>query len=63
MYEHFASGGEIDQVRERLRDYAEDHPFHYDFQIEVDGRRIYIETVLDTTSTGPTVTVVSIHDA
>jgi hypothetical protein len=30
--------------------------------IPISGRRIYIETVLDITSTGPTVTVVNMHD-
>ncbi|MFN5909455.1 MAG: hypothetical protein ACK5A3_25675 [Planctomyces sp.] len=28
----------------------------------ISGRKIYIETVLDITSTGPTVTVVNMHD-
>jgi hypothetical protein len=28
----------------------------------IDGRKVYIETVLDETSTGPTITVVSMHD-
>ena len=27
-----------------------------------DGRRVYIETVLDETRSGPTITIVSVHD-
>lgn len=63
MYEFFRSGGEIDQVRERRPEYASRYEHHYDFRLEIDGRRIYIETVLDETRTGPEITIVSIHDA
>ncbi len=62
MCEHFDAGGEIDQTRERRADYASFYEFHYDFRFAIDGRRVYIETVLDETSTGPTITVVSMHD-
>jgi hypothetical protein len=63
LHEHVASGGEVDQVRERRHEYASRYEFHYDFRIDIDGRRVYIETTLDNTSTGPMVAVVSIHDA
>jgi len=62
MNDHFRSGGKIDQVRERRKEFASHHEFHFDFRISVDDRRIYIETVLDETRTGPTITVVSMHD-
>jgi hypothetical protein len=63
MYEHVESGGEIDQVRERRPEFQRPYEFHFDFRLQVESRRIYIETTLDTTRTGPTITVVSIHDA
>lgn len=62
MFQFFADGGEIDQVRERRSEYAGQYEFHFDFRITIDGRKVYIETVLDETSTGPTITVVSMHD-
>ena len=62
MYEHFLSGGKIDQTRERREEYASSYEFHYDFRFPIDGRRVYIETVLDETRTGPTITIVSMHD-
>jgi hypothetical protein len=63
MYDHLLAGGEIDQVREQYGEYADRRPYHYDFRFEIDGRRIYIETVLDSTRTGPTVTVVNMKYA
>ncbi len=62
MWEHVKNGGEVDQTHERREQYASIYEFHYDFRFSIDGRRIYIETVLDDTRTGPTVTVVSMHD-
>lgn len=63
IHEFFQNGGEIDQVRERRPEYMSRYEYHYDFRFEIDGRRIYIETVLDETPTGPEITIVSIHDA
>jgi hypothetical protein len=63
MSQHFQSGGEIDQVKEINEDYAENHEFHFDFRFAIDGRAIYIETLLDETRMGPTITIVSMHDA
>ena len=62
MHEHFQLGGKVDQTRERRPEYASSHEFHYDFRFPIDGRRIYIETVLDETRTGPTITIVNLHD-
>ena len=62
MHEYVESGGEIDQVIERRERWRDQHEFHYDFRFAISGRKIYIETVLDVSSTGPTVTVVNMHD-
>ena len=62
MHEHIESGGEVDQVVERREPYRDRYGYHYDFRFSISGRKIYIETVLDVTSTGPTVTVVNMHD-
>jgi hypothetical protein len=62
MYEHVRGGGKVDQTLERRLEYASAYEFHYDFRFPIDGRRIYIETVLDETKTGPTITVVNMHD-
>ncbi len=62
MHEHVEAGREIDQVVERRELWRDQHEFHYDFRISIAGRRVYIETVLQVTSTGPTVIVVNMHD-
>ena len=62
IWDHVRSGREIDQVRERRLECANFREFHYDFRLAIDGRKIYIETVLDETRTGPTITIVSMHD-
>lgn len=62
MHEHIESGGEVDQVVERREPWRDRYGYHYDFRFSISGRKIYIETVLDVTSTGPTVTVVNMHD-
>jgi len=63
MHEYVEAGGEIDQVRERRSDWEDSNQFHFDFRPSLGGRRLYIETTLRMTSTGPVVRVVSIHDA
>jgi hypothetical protein len=63
MYEHVLNGGEIDQVRETREGYRDNYEHHYDFRIRVGTRFVYIETTLDRTRMGPTVNIVSIHDA
>ena len=62
MHEYFEAGGKIDQAPERREPWRDRYEFHYDFRFSIAGRKIYIETVLDLTSTGPTVTVVNLHD-
>lgn len=62
MWEFVKDGGKIDQTPERREEYAWVHEFHYDFRFPIDGRRIYIESVFDETRTGPTITVVNMHD-
>ena len=62
MHEYFQQGGKVDQARERRPEYFSLYEFHYDFRFSIDGRRIYIETVLDVTRTGPTITIVNMHD-
>ena len=62
MHEHVEAGGEIDQVRERRERYRDQCEFHFDFRLKFNGRRVYIETTLDNTSTGPTITIVNMHD-
>ncbi len=63
MHKYVEAGGEIDQVRERRDGWEDCNQFHFDFRPTLDGRRLYIETTLRVTSTGPVVKVVSIHDA
>ena len=62
MYDYFIDGGKINQVKETYPEYRDLYEFHYDFMFAINGRKVYIETVLDVTSTGPTVTVVSMKD-
>lgn len=63
MYQHVKAGGTIDQVRERREEYSE-FEYHYDLRFEIEGRRIYVETILnDDDPDDPTIHVVSIHDA
>ncbi len=63
LYEHVLAGGEIDQVKETREEYRNTDSFHYDFRLHIDSRLIYVETVLRTSRMGPTILVVSIHDA
>ncbi len=63
MHAHVQSGGVIDQVPE-TRDEWSVWPFHYDFRLQIAGRNVYIESILqDDHPTDPTVHIVSIHDA
>ncbi len=63
MFEHVFSGGEIDQVKESRSEWSE-QDFHYDFRISIEGRLIYVETVLiEDDPDDPIINVVSIHDA
>lgn len=62
MYEYFLDGGKIDQVEETREPYKDLYDFHYDFRFPINGRKIYIETVMDESKMGPTITIVSMHD-
>ena len=37
--------------------------YHYDFRLPIGDRLVYVETRLDESKMGPTITVVNIHDA
>jgi hypothetical protein len=59
----FESGGEIDQIRETRPEWSE-HRYHYDLRIGIEGRLLYVETILmESDPRDPTIHVVSIHDA
>ncbi len=45
IYDYVISGGQIDQVRERRPEWYQ-HEYHYDLRIEMDGRKLYVETRL-----------------
>jgi hypothetical protein len=62
MFLHYQSGGKIDQVKETRSPYDQHYEYHYDFRLTISNREVYIETVLDTTATGPTITIVNMHD-
>jgi hypothetical protein len=62
MFDYFDGGGEIDRAIERRDPWRDRYDYHYDFRFRINGRPIYIETVLDVTGTGPTITIVSMHD-
>ena len=63
MWEHIEMGNPIYQVPERRAEWNM-YDFHYDFRFRVNGRRIYIETILlDDDPDDPTIQVVSVHDA
>src|SRR5271163_4048100 len=62
MNDFCRTGGVIDQVPERRLEYAS-WPYHYDFRLQLAGKKIYIETILqDDDPTDPTIRIVSIHD-
>ena len=62
MCRHASAGGEIDQVKESRREWN-DFAFHYDFRVPIEGRLLYIETILiEDDPDDPTIHVVSIHD-
>jgi hypothetical protein len=62
MYDHLQQGGVIDQIRETRPEWNV-WPYHYDFRLELAGKSIYIETVLqDDDPNDPTIEIVSIHN-
>jgi hypothetical protein len=63
MFCFVSAGGVIDQVRESRAEWAGQR-FHYDLRLPIEGRLVYIETILiDNDPEDPTIHVVSIHDA
>jgi hypothetical protein len=47
MYEYVEAGGKIDEVRETRPEWSDKHEFHFDLRLQIEGRRIYIETRLN----------------
>src|SRR4051812_32713361 len=45
MYDHCRLGGVIDQIPERRPEYMA-WPFHYDLRLQLAGKQVYIETIL-----------------
>jgi hypothetical protein len=62
MYEHVQAGREVDQVKERRHGHQDNYEFHFDLRFTLNGRRVYIETTLDNTRTGPMITIVNMKD-
>jgi hypothetical protein len=63
MHEFLLQGGEIEQVKEARPEWNL-WPYHYDFRLILNGRSVYIETILqDDDPTDETIEIVSIHDA
>jgi hypothetical protein len=61
MFDHFQSGGEIDEIPETRPEWTTER-FHYDFRFPIRDRRIYIETILVVDNAhDPIIHVVSIH--
>jgi hypothetical protein len=62
MFRYVNAGGQIDQVRESRHEWS-GFGFHYDFRVSIEGRLLYIETILvEDDPDDPTLHVVSIHD-
>ena len=60
MHEH---RNEIDQTKETREWHRDCYTHHYDFRFHIDGKRIYIETVLDYDEDDSTIRVVGIKPA
>ncbi len=58
-------GGDIDEQEERRPEW-DDHEFHFDLRVEIDGRHLYFETLLFCDNPDdvddPFIEVVSVHD-
>jgi hypothetical protein len=62
LFRHLNAGGEVDEVKEMRPEWSE-FRFHYDFRVSIEGRLLYIETILvEDDPHDPTIHVVSIHD-
>jgi len=47
MFEHVASGGEIDEIVESRAEWRDLHEFHHDLRIPIQGKLVYVETRLN----------------
>ncbi|MHB1556009.1 MAG: hypothetical protein ACYC61_00885 [Isosphaeraceae bacterium] len=67
LSDHVLLDGETDEVKERRNLEVEDRlirDHHYDIRVNIDGRLVYFETVLDDDDPSfPVIWVVSVHDA
>jgi hypothetical protein len=65
LHEYVDQGGTVDEQVEKRPEYA-DYEFHYDLRVNIGGRRIYFETILQCDDAehpdGSTIIVVSVHD-
>ncbi len=63
MFESLRRGEVINQVPETRTEWSM-WPYHYDFRLQLAGRDVYVETILqDDDPNDPTIHIVSIHDA
>src|SRR5438128_12002476 len=61
LHQFLAGGGVIDQQPERRAEWSA-WPYHYDFRLQLAGRDVYIETILqDDDPKETTIHIVSIH--
>jgi hypothetical protein len=59
----FLQRGEVIEQLPETRPEWSMWPFHYDFRVQLAGREVYIETILqDDDPNDPTIHIVSIHD-
>jgi len=62
MYRWVKSGGAIDRVEERRPEWTHLWHFHFDLRLDLDGRRVYVETRLDDEMPDdPTILMVNVH--
>jgi hypothetical protein len=63
MNDFLQRGAAIDQVPETRPEWSR-WPFPYDFRVQLAGREVYLESILqDDDPNDPTIHIVSIHDA
>ncbi|HUY32038.1 MAG TPA: hypothetical protein VMV69_04595 [Pirellulales bacterium] len=59
--DHVAGGATLDQVREGRENWL-DFEFHFDLRLEIEGKRIYFETVLVRADPrDPLIEIVNVH--